>query len=601
MTSLLFSKNRLIGLPVLLAVVFAIWILKVFHDITTLQNVVNEQMSVVQQLGEVEKDIRDLRAAFILSSPDEAAPRSDWGLLYAVYWKRTGSLDLSSVRRDFIDPHLARVDALISHAALVYASQPTAAVDRDPVEKGETETEYLHSLSEALSQIKGAVGIVRAQIAEQYVTLEGKWYQLKILIWVSCLLALFSAVLINGYQRVSAERKRIRKDLRAVEARFLLLFENAAFGIAVIDADGRLEQANPALVRMLGYTAEELSEMTFADLTFPEDFVAERAHIFRMKRDKRDGYLFHKRLVRKNGEVFWAQFSLTVVEDGGRATYSFAMIEDITSRKRHEAEIIAARDRAEEMTRVKSAFLANMHHEFRTPLSVILVGASVLKDDALPEQLELISDIQENGRRLLEMLDSILQFAQIEEGKIELHPETIDAGEVIRNVVASLDTLAAAQGLTLTFEGPEQPVETHVDRQALQRIIHELVGNAIKFTPDGSVSVTLEAGKRRLRLHVRDTGAGISPAFLPHVFEAFRQESFGDARTHEGAGLGLAVTRQLVDMMNGTITVKSEKGAGTLFTVTLPRSAPAAGRPPVRRRRNGRRDVGTVNGETVKR
>ncbi len=590
----IFSKNRLIGLPVLLAVVFAIWILKVFHDITTLQNTVNEQMSVVRQLGEIEKDVRDLRAAFILSSPNEPSSRSDWGLLYAVYWKRTGSLDLSSVRRDFIDPHLARVDALISHAALVYASQPTAAVPREAAEQDETKTEYLHSLSEALSQIKGAVGIVRSQIAEQYVTLEGKWYQLKILIWVSCLLALFSAVLINGYQRVSAERKRIRKDLRAVEARFLLLFENAAFGIAVINAEGRLEQANPALAQMLGYTAEELSEMTFADLTFPEDFVAEQAHIFRMKRDERDGYLFHKRLVRKNGEVFWAQFSLTVVENHEHSGYSFAMIEDITSRKRHEAEIIAAKERAEEMTRVKSAFLANMHHEIRTPLSVILVGASVLKDNALPEQLELISDIQDNGKRLLEMLDSILQFAQIEEGKIELHPETFDADEVVRSVVGSLDTLAAAQGLTLSFVGPEQTIETRGDRQALRRIMHELIGNAIKFTSEGGVKVTIEADGRRLRIHVHDTGVGISAAFLPHVFEAFRQESIGDARTYEGAGLGLTIAKQLVDLMGGAITVESEKGVGTLFTVTLPRASAPADRPALRRRRNERRAVEPV-------
>lgn len=584
-------KNRLIGLPVLLAVIFAIWILKVFHDITTLQNAVTEQMSVVQQLGEVEKDIRDLRAAFILSSPDLQSPRSDWGLLYAVYWKRTGSLDLSSVRRDFIDPHLARVDALISHAALVYASQPPGALPRDSTTYVEARTEYLHSLSEALSQIKGAVGIVRSQIAEQYTTLDGKWYQLKILIWVSCLLALFSAVLINGYQRVSAERRRIRKDLRAVESRFLLLFENAAFGIAVIDAAGRLEQANPALVRMIGYTGEELSGMTFADLTFPEDFVAEQAHIFRMKRDKRDGYTVHKRLVRKNGEVFWAQFSLTVVQHSDKEQYSFAVIEDITAQKRFEKEIIAAKERAEDMTRVKSAFLANMHHEIRTPLSVILVGASVLREDARPDQLELISDIQQNGRRLLEMLDSILQFAQIEEGKITLQPESVDVVSVVRGVIASMDTLATTQGLTLTFVESETPVRTRLDRQALQRIVHELVGNAIKFTPEGSVHVTLESDERFIRLHVRDTGLGISPDFRPHVFEAFRQESTGDARTHEGAGLGLAVTKQLVEMIQGTIVVESEKNVGTRFTVTLPRNDASPDRSARRHRRKLRRSA----------
>ena len=250
---------------------------------------------------------------------------------------------------------------------------------------------------------------------------------------------------------------------------------------------------------------------------------------------------------------------------------------DVTERIRRAADLERARDEAEEMNRLKSAFLANMSHEIRTPLTSILGFAEAIYDevDGNGPELQVASDfaqlIQRGGRRLLDTLNSVLDLSRLEAGMMKVHPTVTDVGTEVRDVADLLRPMAQAKAITIDIDVPASVVCAHADPAALHRVLSNLVNNAIKFTPEGgAVTCRVRPGDDRVCVEVEDTGVGISEDFLPHVFEPFRQESSGTDRAYEGSGLGLAVTQQLVDLMNGSVDVASTKGEGTCITVYLP-------------------------------
>jgi signal transduction histidine kinase len=221
-----------------------------------------------------------------------------------------------------------------------------------------------------------------------------------------------------------------------------------------------------------------------------------------------------------------------------------------------------------------------MSHEFRTPLTAILGFADVLADEAPPDLQDYAEIIGRGGRRLLDTLDSVLALAQIEAGEMTVSPEPVDLYAEAGRACASLGPLALEKGLEMRLVG--EPACALADRQAVGRILDKLIGNAIKFTSEGSVTVEVGEAEGRVGLRVTDTGAGISAEFLSDLFDEFTQESEGHHRAYEGSGLGLTITKRLVGLMGGEIGVESEKGVGSAFTVALPAAAEpvdAAGRP----------------------
>jgi signal transduction histidine kinase len=167
----------------------------------------------------------------------------------------------------------------------------------------------------------------------------------------------------------------------------------------------------------------------------------------------------------------------------------------------------------------------------------------------------------------------VLDLAQLEAGQRSARSAAIDIRDVVAGAVSVFEQQAEARGLAFTLSFPSEPVRLDTDGAALGRVVTNLVSNAVKFTDEGGVDVTLKAGADAVELRVADTGVGISAAFLPRLFEAFRQESEGEARHFEGNGLGMAITARLVELLGGTIGVESAKGAGTTFTVRLPLSS----------------------------
>lgn len=235
------------------------------------------------------------------------------------------------------------------------------------------------------------------------------------------------------------------------------------------------------------------------------------------------------------------------------------------------AELKRAKEQAEEMSQLKSAFLANMSHEVRTPLTSIIGFAAVLAAEVVGEKREFAHMIEQSGHRLLNTLNSILDLSMLEAGSVEARPEVLDVNDALKQKWDVWEVLAAEKQLAIHLEIPDKPNWVAVDRSLLGRILDNIIGNAIKFTTQGEVTVQVAREDANVAIQVQDTGVGIHPDFLPGLFDAFRQESAGTGRLYEGSGLGLTITKKLVDLLGGQILVETKKGHGSTFTVVLPR------------------------------
>ncbi|SHK87169.1 sensor histidine kinase [Rhodothermus profundi] len=231
-----------------------------------------------------------------------------------------------------------------------------------------------------------------------------------------------------------------------------------------------------------------------------------------------------------------------------------------------------ARQRAEAALQFRNTLLANMHHELRTPLAGILGAAQILNDEVPRDLREFVQIIEHSGRRLLHLLTNLVLLARMEADKLQLKPGLVDLREVMHPILQQLQEDAEEKGLTITCSCPEKPIYVYADPEALNTVFYNIVENAIKFTREGGVHVALREQGDRLFVDVQDSGPGIDPAVLERMFRAFEQGSTGLNRTHEGAGLGLTVAQRLLHLLGGTLTVRSQVGEGSTFTVGLRRA-----------------------------
>ncbi len=241
-----------------------------------------------------------------------------------------------------------------------------------------------------------------------------------------------------------------------------------------------------------------------------------------------------------------------------------------------------AREAAERMTRLKGALLSNMSHEIRTPLTAILGSAELLDEEVDDGARDLTGAILSGGRRLMVTLNSVLDLAQIEAGQMKPRPSPTDVGALLDAAARDIRPLAESRGLTLTLDVPTDLPELSLDPSLFDRAVSNLLGNAVKFTEAGGVGVRAhyDSGEgdapSALRVEVSDTGIGIAQEHLPLLFDEFQQVSEGEGRTHEGNGLGLALVRRVVGLMGGVVSVESERGVGSRFTVAVPVEGPVA-------------------------
>ncbi|MCC7448542.1 MAG: hypothetical protein IT324_14065 [Anaerolineae bacterium] len=246
-----------------------------------------------------------------------------------------------------------------------------------------------------------------------------------------------------------------------------------------------------------------------------------------------------------------------------------------TELARKQAE--EARQRAEHADKVKSQFLANMSHELRTPLNAIIGYDEAMLGGMVgtfaPEQTKLLGHIQNNSRRLLSLIDDVLDLSKVEAGSIQMYVAPVYPRKTIQDIVDNLQGIAQQQGTTLTAHFTDAVPEVVMnDNKKLQQILTNLISNAIKFTPKGSVSIVVDsADKTNWQFKVCDTGVGMPPDAPSYIFEPFRQVDGAESRRFKGTGLGLAITKRFIDYMGGSIAVETELGKGSTFTIVLPR------------------------------
>ena len=401
------------------------------------------------------------------------------------------------------------------------------------------------------------------------------------------------------------EQKEARRTLERREAKVQALYE-AMRALMLAPTRGEVaERIQTLIVATLRYPISAVRYLTDEDMLKPAAISAKTKELMPDRPDyARDGESLVARAFRRGGttihedvhdeDTLYDRGAVRVVayipigsygiisigspDVGGVDRFDIKLVEilarnaeGVLERIEREDALREARDQAEEMNRLKSAFLANMSHEIRTPLTSIIGFAEVLAEQDLGEARRFTDLIRSGGQRLLETLNSVLDLSQLEAGSMRLTPRPIDVGHTVRSAADLFTPKAEKKGIVLRTDMPKDPVAATLDEAALHRILNNLLSNAVKFTGEGGrIDVRLDPQPTHLVLEIEDTGIGIDADFVDHLFEAFQQESSGDARAFEGSGLGLTITHRLVNLMGGDIAVATEKGEGTRFTVRLP-------------------------------
>lgn len=376
----------------------------------------------------------------------------------------------------------------------------------------------------------------------------------------------------------------VEKDMS--ERRFRELFENIPDGVYETSPEGSILAANPALVRMLGFsTEEELRRGGAAGLYL--DLEQRRQSILILAETGRLANA-ELRLRRKDGtELVVIENARAVRSETGDVLYYQGTLTDITDRKAAERALRRARDQALEAARLKTQFLANMSHELRTPLNAVLgMSELLLAQPASASVQECAETIHLSARILMDHISGILDYSRIEAGKVELESIPFDLREMIHQSASILSARAADKGLLLlAWAEPDVPGEVWGDPARLQQVLVNLLANAVKFTESGDVElhvsrVDCDAGRSRLRFEVRDTGIGIAASAQEAIFEPFQQADGSMTRRYGGTGLGLAIVRELLSKMGSRIELQSQPGAGSTFSfVVETEGVPATGGP----------------------
>ena len=388
-----------------------------------------------------------------------------------------------------------------------------------------------------------------------------------------------SMLLTQALQQQELESAYQRLLEQQVEAkRLALVARHANDSVLLIDENNKVKWVNEAFTRLTGYGFDEILDREPGDLLNHPDTDPDALDQILEGRRKAQPFRMEILNRHKDGRDIWLETNQVPIrgDQGGEMSY-IAIERDITAAKQNAQQLEEARQAAEEGSRAKSDFLATMSHEIRTPMNGVIGMAQLLEETDLDTDQKLYANtILSSAKTLLALINDILDLSKLDAGQISINPCDFDLHQCVDETIRLLRTQAEAKGLTLDVErDADLPRYLNGDDHRLRQILNNLVGNAIKFTEQGRVKVTVEAeptsgGGVLLNCSIIDTGIGIPKEMLTGIFERFSQADAAISRRFGGSGLGLAISRRLAEAMEGRITVTSEIGAGSCFTLALP-------------------------------
>jgi two-component system, sensor histidine kinase len=378
-------------------------------------------------------------------------------------------------------------------------------------------------------------------------------------------------ILRNQVALMLASQEVAQREQQA--RRLALIAENTGESIFVTDTENRIFWTNAAFSQITGYSLDEVTGLTPGDvLDAPGTDQATVRHINALRdRGQKGSVEILNRF--KDGSLHWMSSSLNpVFDEQGRLTMCISVERDVTEEKKRVRELAEAHEQVKLAAQAKERFFATMSHEIRTPMNGVLGMTDLLSHTSLnAEQCGYLATIRESGQALLGIINDILDLSKLQSGTVQVSIAAFDLADVVQGVVSLLHPLAAAKDIALQMQaGTDNPIWVMGDGGRVRQVLMNLVGNAIKFTRDGCVTVRLERGPNDMFcIHVADTGIGITDDRLDAIFDSFTQADGDIDRQFGGTGLGLTISRMLARAMGGDVTAISEKGKGSTFTLSL--------------------------------
>ncbi len=402
--------------------------------------------------------------------------------------------------------------------------------------------------------------------------------------WFILLLVLFLiglGILINTFyqqlQKVGVLKTAFDqkiKEKQIAEVQFKNVWSSSKDGLMLTLDGEKIVTVNPSFAQLVNKEISELENTMVVDLFSYSEYYTKYLKSFmkRVLKRKTTGFTYESVVPWKSGNLEMEVFSILIQENFDGRNLILSVFRDFSSKKAIEQKLRDAKEKAEQANRYKTSMLSNISHEIRTPLNGIIGGAEHIimmrQDD--PELVSQLDIILKSGERLLNTITSILDIAKIEANKMNVVYTETDINEFLATIITPLKNLAMRKGLTLKEVFLKTPFYGKVDRRFMEMIVNNLISNALKYTEDGEIKLTVDRRKNNILLSIEDSGVGMSEDFLRKAFQPFEQESTGNQRLYEGTGLGLSITKNLVSLLNGEILLQSSKNAGTVVTIEIP-------------------------------